>query len=300
MNVNPYAPVQAPYYPQTAYNANYAQAPQQVVSPYQTQDALKISASAKSIDLNLVYANFSPKTSRFSPFYKGEANTTQPTQPTQTVQPTETLQPTQPTQPVQPQAPLIPARQIPDGPADSNVQNELKTQVANITDPNKAVELINNYATTAIKEREYANDFTWGAKYYALKAVDIAQAQNIKNLPADQQQLVKNQIEEYRQKSVAYLNEAKKHAILTFNSCLKSTLVYNHFFTGQGSMVNTADDNARQAINAKLDEAWLRWEKGFEKDFKGQKQLAAPAATVVDNAVKEVAEYFKQLNTILQ
>lgn len=293
MYVNGYSPVQATSpYGQSPYNVNYVQAPQQVVSPFQTQDTLKLSARSKNIDLNIVYSNFSPKTSRFSPFYKEQANTNQPQ-----VQPTEQVQPTQP---VQPTTPTISARQISDGPADANVQNELKAQVANIIEPNKAFELINNYATQAIKEREYTNDFTWGAKYYALRALDIAQAQNIKTLPAQQQQLVKKEIEACREKSVAYLNEAKKHAILTFNSALKATLVYNHFFTGQGAMVNTIDDNARQVINGKLDEAWLRWEKGFEKDFKGQKQLAAPAARVVDNTVKEVAEYFKQLNSILQ
>ena len=282
MQVNGSYPVQQTAYPQQGVQQNNNVATQQNVSPYQKTDSFNTSSAYNSA--------FSPGMSKFSPFYR-PGQTNQANQNTQTVPSSLTTQDT---------AATIPAKQPLNGPAETNVKEELRAKVADIKEPQKALDLITEYTNAAIKEREMTNDITWGAKYYSMKAVELAQTPNYKTLPPEQKQLVTNQINEYKEKAVANLNEAKKHAILTYNDCLKANLVYNHFFTGKGTMASVVDDASRQVIVGKLDEAWLRWEKGFEKDFQGKKQLAAPASTVVDNTTKEVGEYLRQLDSLLQ
>ncbi len=195
------------------------------------------------------------------------------------------------TLPSAPQTPAIPAKTPPTGPALSNIQQILQDEVQRIQTPQKAVEMIANHAMLSRQERTMANDIAWGAKFYATKAAELGEklSQNRPNMSQGQVQSQLRTIEGYKIKSISLLNDAKKRAINTYNEALKSTLMYNHFFAGNGQYATTINPNDRLFVESEIDKTWARWNGGFDKEWQGQAAHADEAPTVIDKAAREVA-----------
>ncbi len=219
-------------------------------------------------------------------------------------------QPTAPTAApgAQPGVPAAPGKivftfpkDIPDGPAIANIQELVLQEVQPVQQPQQALQLIAAHADAAHNSRETANRFTWGARYYAVQAAETAEQTlaQWKQMDPGQRQVFMSKIQEYRDQSISMLNEAKKHAISTYNEALKANLVYNHFFTSTGTMIHALDDQSLQTIKGGLDEAWTRWNGSFQKEWQGQQVQAKGIMPIIDQTSAEVAEHLHRLNSVV-
>lgn len=192
-------------------------------------------------------------------------------------------------------------KEIPTGPAMANIDQIVLQAVQPVQQPGQAVQMIATHCESAKAGREKTNNLTWGARYYAVQAAEVAEQifQNKDKLPPDQLQAYKAKVIEYRDQAIGYLNEAKKNAILTYNEALKANLIYNHFFTSTGTMIDAIDDNTRSAIKEELDMTWARWEGGFAKEWQGKQVQAEGVLTLIDNTSQEVASHLHRMNSVL-
>lgn len=243
-----------------------------------------------------VYASFDTGVSKFSPFYGKMGNNTEPTQPVnnQQVNPNSNQQiPPQNTnvQPSTPPAPVFPKKEPPKGPVINNLQQALQQEAQTIQSPQKAIEVVAQHAMISRQDRTIANDIAWGARFYAKKAEDMASniSRNKASMPPGEVQKQMRTIEDYRIKSISMLNEAKKKAINTYNEALKATLLYNHFFTENGSFANMLSQSDRQFVESEIDKTWERWTSGFQKEWQGQNVMADAAPSIIDKSAQEIA-----------
>src|SRR5690606_26630544 len=106
-----------------------------------------------------------------------------------------------------------------------------------------------------------------------------------------QRQVFMSKEQEHRDQAISLLNEAKKHGIETYNSELKANLVYNHFFTTTGPMIDSIDTNTRGVIKAEIDDAWSRWNGSFQKEWQGDVVQAQGIMMILDQTSDEVASH---------
>ena len=297
MNVRP---TQSSYPPQTQSNRpvspfDRSGAPQQPASPFQ-QDSIASQPVARGIqpNINLLHS----EQSSVSPFHRPDGGNIDFLE-----QPTPTApggsRPVGPSEP----APIIFVfpKDIPEGPAQANIQQAVLQEVQPIQQPQQALQLIAAYADNARGERDTANRFTWGARYYAVQAAEIAE-QTLAQWPQmdpGQRQVFMGKVQEYRDLAISNLNEAKKHSIGTYNSALKANLVYNHFFTTAGSMKDILDDQTRGVVKAELDDAWTRWNGSFQKEWQGQVVEAKGIMSIIDDTSAEVANHLHRMNSVV-
>jgi hypothetical protein len=192
-------------------------------------------------------------------------------------------------------------KEIPEGPALNNIQQIVLQEVQPVQQPQQALQLIAAHADAARSAREDSNRFTWGARYYATQAAELAE-QTLQQWPQmndGQKQVFMSKIQEYRDQSIGMLNEAKKHGITTYNEALKSNLVYNHFFTANGSMLNTLDQNTMGVVKAEIDDAWSRWNGSFQKEWQGQVVEAKGIMGVLDQTTAEVTAHLHRMNSVV-
>lgn len=261
-----------------------------------------------------MYSNFDTQVSKFSPFY-GKMNTPTNNIPsnnntpvdnnTNTVTTNNTTIPTTINQtntntPVV-NAPAVSKKTTPKGPVISNLQDLLQNEVRQITTPQKAVETIAQHAMVSRQERAMANNISWGARFYAKKALEIAQdlEKNKANMNPSQINSQIMNIENLKVKSIGLLNEGKKRAINTYNEALKATMLYNHFFTESGQFTSVLNDNDRKFVEEELDKTWKQWEGGFQKEFQGSVVKADEAPLVIDKSSQEVSNYINNIDSIL-
>jgi len=260
--------------------------------------------SGKFSSFKNIYSNFDSGISRFSPFY-GKMGSSAPKQEIPVNQPNpannqpgqnntqpqvqSSLPPVQTQSP--PPAPVFPKKEPPKGPVINNLQQLLQQEVQAIQTPQKAVEVVAQHAMISRQERTITNDIAWGARFYAKKAEDMASSlsQNKNSMNPGEVQKQLRTIEDYRIKSISMLNEAKKKAINTYNEALKANLIYNHFFTENGSYANVINQNDRQFVESEIDKTWERWTSGFAKNWQGQNVKADAAPSIVDKAAQEIA-----------
>ncbi len=192
-------------------------------------------------------------------------------------------------------------KEIPEGPALNNIQQIVLQEVQPVQQPQQALQLIAVHADAARNSREAANRFTWGAKYYAAQAAELAEQtlQQWGSMNDGQKQVFMTKIQEYRDQSIGMLNESKKHAITTYNEALKGNLVYNHFFTANGAMLNTLDDQTMGVVKAELDDAWSRWNGSFQKEWQGQVVEAKGIQQIVDQTTAEVTQHLHRMNSVV-
>lgn len=192
-------------------------------------------------------------------------------------------------------------RDIPDGPAMANIQEAVLQEVQPVQQPQQALQLMLAHGNAARESREAANRFTWGARYYAVQGAETAEQTlaQWKQLSPDQKQVFMSKIQEYRDQAISMLNEAKKQSITTYNEALKTNLIYNHFFTSTGPMINAIDDPTRAAAKSEIDDAWSRWNGTFQKDWQGQQVQAQGILPIVDQTSAEVAEHLHRLNSVV-
>jgi len=297
MNVRP---GQAAYPPQGQANRPVSPfdrtgAPQQPSSPFQ-QDSMASQPVARGIQPNINLLH--DQQSAVSPFHRPDGgNRDFLEQPTPSAPGGKT--PAGPSEP----APIIFVfpKDIPEGPAQANIQQTVLQEVQPVQHPQQALQVIATHAENARGQRETANRFTWGARYYAVQAAEIAEqtlAQWDKMDPG-QRQVFMSKIQEYRDLSVSNLNEAKKNSIGTYNSALKANLVYNHFFTTAGPMKDSLDDQTRGVVKAELDDAWSRWNGSFEKEWQGQVVQAKGIMSIIDETSAEIASHLHRMNSVL-
>lgn len=192
-------------------------------------------------------------------------------------------------------------KEIPEGPAINNIQQIVLQEVQPVQQPQQALQLIAAHADAARTAREDSNRFTWGARYYATQAAELAE-QTLQQWPQmndGQKQVFMSKVQEYRDQSISMLNEAKKHGITTYNEALKSNLVYNHFFTANGSMLNTLDQNTMGVVKAEIDDAWSRWNGSFQKEWQGQVVEAKGIMGVLDQTTAEVTAHLHRMNAVV-
>lgn len=192
-------------------------------------------------------------------------------------------------------------KDIPDGPAIANIQEAVLQEVQPVQQPGQAIQLIAGHSNQAKEAREAANRITWGARYYAVQAAELAE-QALKQWPqmdTTQRQTTMAKIAEFRDLAVANLNDAKKQSITTYNAALKANLIYNHFFTGTGSMVGALDTQTREAVKTELDDAWSRWNGSFAKQWQGQMVQAQGILPLIEGVSQEVSGHLHRMNTVL-
>lgn len=195
------------------------------------------------------------------------------------------------TQVVQPQKPAVPAKNIPSGPVITNIQEQLQNEASKINSPQKAVEVIAGHAMLSRQERSMVSNIAWGARYYSKQALSMTEnlAKNKANMSPTQIQAQVRNIESLKIKSVSLLNDAKKKAINTYNEALKSTLLYNNYFTGNGQFSSMLSANDRQFVESEIDKTWKNWQGGFDKEMNGQMVHANEAPELIDKSAREVA-----------
>lgn len=192
-------------------------------------------------------------------------------------------------------------KDIPEGPAAANIQEQVLQEVQPVQQPQQALQLMLVHANAARESRETANRFTWGARYYSVQAAETAEQTltQWKQMSPEQKQVFMGKIQEYRDQAISMLNESKKHAITTYNEALKTNLIYNHFFTSTGPMINAIDDQTRQAAKTEIDDAWSRWNGSFAKNWQGQQVEAKGIMSIVDQTSAEVASHLHRLNSVV-
>lgn len=192
-------------------------------------------------------------------------------------------------------------KEIPDGPAQADIQNVVLQEVQPVQQPQQALQLMLAHGNAARDSREVANRFTWGARYYAVQAAETAEQTlaQWKQMSPEQRQVFMGKIQEYRDQAIAMLNSAKQSAITTYNEALKTNLIYNHFFTSTGPMINAIDDQTRAAAKSEIDDAWSRWNGNFQKEWQGQQVQAQGIMSIVDQTSAEVAEHLHRLNSVV-
>jgi len=262
-----------------------------------------------------MYSNFDTSVSRFSPFHgKMGTQTTSNNIPVNTnnnnipvnnnsnsnsnipVNNNNNVINTQTTIPI-----TISKKATPKGPALNNIQELLQNEVKQINTPQKAVETIAQHAMISRQERAMANNISWGARFYAKKALEMAQELE-RNRPNMTQSQINSQImniENLKVKSISLLNEGKKRAINTYNEALKATLLYNHFFTENGQYTTILNDNDRKFVEEELDKTWKHWEGGFQKEWQGTIAKADEAPLVIDKSAQEISNYINNIDNIL-
>lgn len=192
-------------------------------------------------------------------------------------------------------------KDIPEGPAIANIQQLVLQEVEPVKQPQEALQLIAAHADQARGSRETANRFTWGARYYAVQAAELAE-QTVSQwgqMNDGQKQIFMSKVQEYRDQSISMLNTAKQHSITTYNEALKSNLVYNHFFTSTGPMIKALDDQSMQVVKAEIDDAWSRWNGSFEKEWQGQNTQAKGILMVMDETTAEVTQHLHRMNSAI-
>lgn len=192
-------------------------------------------------------------------------------------------------------------KEIPEGPAIANIQQIVLQEVESVQQPQQALQLIAAHADEARGSRETANRFTWGARYYAVQAAELAE-QTLSQwgqMNDGQKQIFMSKVQEYRDQAISMLNTAKGHSITTYNEALKSNLVYNHFFTSTGPMVKALDDQSMQVVKAEIDDAWTRWNGSFGKEWQGQNVQAKGILMVMDETSAEVTQHLHRMNSAI-
>ncbi|MGV3522616.1 MAG: hypothetical protein ACO1RX_00245 [Candidatus Sericytochromatia bacterium] len=192
-------------------------------------------------------------------------------------------------------------KDIPEGPAMANIQEIVLQEVQPVQQPQQALQLMAAHTQNAREARETANRFTWGARYYAVQAAEIAE-QTLSQwgqMDPGQRQVFMAKVQEYRDQSISMLNEAKKHGITTYNEALKANLIYNHFFTSTGTMTRALDDPTLQVVKAEIDDTWTRWNGSFQKEWQGQTVAAKGIMTVLDETSNEVAQHLHRMNSVV-
>lgn len=189
------------------------------------------------------------------------------------------------------QKPSTPAKNIPSGPVINGIQQQLQDEASKINSPQKAVEVIAGHAMISRQERTMVSNIAWGARYYSKQALSMTEnlAKNKANMSPTQIQAQIRNIESLKIKSVSLLNDAKKKAISTYNEALKSTLLYNNYFTGNGAYASMLSPNDRQFVESEIDKTWKNWQGGFEKEWNGQMVHANEAPELIDKSAREVA-----------
>lgn len=207
-----------------------------------------------------------------------------------------------PTQPSGPQ-PIVFTfpKDIPDGPAQANIQQAVMQEVQAVQQPQQAMQLIAQHADKARTSREASNHFTWGARYHAAQAAETSEQmlQQWNQMNPGQRQVFMAKVQEHRDQAISLLNEAKRHGIETYNSALKANLIYNHFFTTAGPMIDTINDQVRGVITAELDDAWSRWNGSFAKEWQGQNVQAHGIMMILDQTSDEVANHLHRMNSVV-
>ncbi|GIW22664.1 MAG: hypothetical protein KatS3mg068_1671 [Candidatus Sericytochromatia bacterium] len=271
--------------------------------------------SGQYASFKTMYSNFDTSVSRFSPFYGKMGNQNNSsfnnipsnnnnqviTQTNTNNIPANTMSnnPVINTQNTIPA--VIPKKITPKGPALTNIQELLQNEVKQISTPQKAIETIAQHAMISRQERTMANNISWGARFYAKKALELAQELERNRVNMNQSQinsLIMN-IENLKIKSISLLNEAKKRAINTYNEALKATLLYNHFFTENGQYTTILNDNDRKFVEDELDKTWKHWEGGFQKEWQGSIVKADEAPLVIDKSAQEIYNYINSIDNIL-
>lgn len=213
-----------------------------------------------------------------------------------------------PAGPTGPQAPAGPQKiiftfpkDIPEGPAMANIEQAVLQEVQPVQQPQQALQLIAAHADQARQARETANRFTWGARYYAVQAAELSEQTlaQWKQMDPGQKQVFMSKIQEYRDQSISMLNEAKKHAITTYNEALKSNLIYNHFFTSTGPMIHALDDQMMGVVKAEIDDAWSRWNGSFQKEWQGQQVEAKGIMMLIDETTAETTQHLHRMNSVI-
>lgn len=278
-----------------------APAAQNPASPF-SSDQVQVQAqpAARGIQPNISLLKDAP--SSLSPFSRPEGQTIDYLNPP-APQPGTPGAPGAPTQPAPNDGKIVFTlpKQIPEGPAMNNIQQLVLQEVQPVQQPQQALQLIAAHADAARTSREDANRFTWGARYYSTQAAELAE-QTLSQWPQmndGQKQVFMTKIQEYRDQSIGMLNEAKKHSITTYNEALKSNLIYNHFFTANGSMLNTLDQNTMGIVKAEIDDAWSRWNGSFQKEWQGQVVEAKGIMTLIDQTTAEVEAHLHRMNSVV-
>ncbi|MEK7434846.1 MAG: hypothetical protein AABZ74_17060 [Cyanobacteriota bacterium] len=201
----------------------------------------------------------------------------------------------------QPTAKVFPQKAIPSGPVVTNLQQQLQQEAQTIQTPQKAIESVAGHAMLSRQERTIANDVSWGARFYAQKANELAQkiVQSKGTMNPSQIQAKVREVENLKLKSISLLNEAKKHAINTYTEATKATLIYNNFFTENGQFASVINDNDRQFVESEIDKTWSNWTTGFDKQLNGQVVHADEAPTVIDKTNDEITVSMNKTNQIL-
>lgn len=269
---------------------------QMPASPFQ-QDSVASQPVARGIQPNINLLH--DQQSSVSPFHRPDGGN---------VDFLDQPNPATPANPANPSAPSGPQpivftfpKDIPEGPAQANIQQAVLQEVQPVQQVGQAVQLIATHTEGARQERETANRFTWGARYYAVQAAELAEQTlaQWKQMDPGQRQVFMSKVQEYRDQSIANLNEAKKHGISTYNEALKANLVYNHFFTIAGPMTNMISDQDRQAIKTEIDDGWSRWNGSFQKEWQGQTVAAKGIMSIIDDTSAEVANHLHRMNSVL-
>lgn len=280
----------SPQSPFAQGRGNYRQSP----NPLQQGDSLQTQNTAKGLPVANVLHD---KPSSLSPFNRPDGKPVDFLNPPQTNPgPVTTPQKEEP-------APIVfmLPKEIPTGPAIANIDQLVLQEVQPVQQPGQAIQLIAGHCESAKSNRETTNRLTWGARYYSVQAAEMAEQifANKDKLSPEQIKTYQAKVTEYRDQAIGYLNEAKKSAILTYNESLKANLIYNHFFTSTGSMINTIDEPTRTAIKDELEQTWARWEGSFEKEWQGKQVQAQGVVALIDATSQEVAAHVHRMNSVL-
>lgn len=192
-------------------------------------------------------------------------------------------------------------KDIPQGPAQANIEQIVQQEIQAVQAPEQALQLVDAHAQSAVAARETANRFTWGARYYAVQAAELAEQTLAQwpNMDQGQRQVFMSKIQEYRDQAVSMLNTSRQHAIGTYNEALKANLIYNHFFTTTGTMIDSLNDQNREVVKHALDQAWARWDGSFQKEWQGQVVEAKGIVHIVDETTAEVTNHLHRMNSVL-
>jgi len=290
-NVANVAPIQV-----QAGNSNNQQVQQVATSPYNQIDTIQYQ------NLSAVYSSFDTGISKYSPFY-GKMGNTETTESNNTKPATvaEADNATANTQTAT-TAPVSQKIEAPSGPVLQDIQEKLQEEVGKIQSPQQAIQTIASHAMLARQDRTITNNVSWGARYYAKKALEMTEqlGKNKENLNPSQIQSQLTQIETLKVKSIGILNDAKKKAISTYNEALKATLLYNHFFTDNGQYASSINDNDRKFVVDELNKTWTRWTGGFEREWQGQMAHADEAPIIIDKASQEANDYLQKIDQSLK
>ena len=178
-------------------------------SPFSSdQVQMQAQPAARGIQPNISLLKDEP--SALSPFSRAEGETIDFLNPPAT-QPTPATPGAQPA-PNDGRIVFTLPKEIPEGPAMNNIQQIVLQEVQPVQQPQQALQLIAVHADAARTAREDSNRFTWGARYYATQAAELAE-QTLQQWPQmndGQKQVFMTKIQEYRDQSIGMLNEAKK------------------------------------------------------------------------------------------